>query len=104
MAKIKPMALIESMTGKLCQDSDVSFCRRNGKIYTAKRCHPYTGEPSAAQVAQKEKFKVVTAQVKAIMKGGAGNDQYDEYSADFKNQQKYATLRGYIFAQLWKKG
>ena len=54
MAKVKPMGLIESMSGKVCKHSDVYFFRRNGKIFTGKMCHPSTKAPTEAQTAQQK--------------------------------------------------
>ena len=54
MAKVKPMGLIESMSGKVCEHSDVYFFRHNGKIFTGKRCHPSTKAPTEAQTAQQK--------------------------------------------------
>ena len=44
MAEIKPMALIESMSKKVCEHSDVYFRtnKKTGKVYTGKLCNPST--------------------------------------------------------------
>ena len=44
MAFIKPMALIESMSKKVCMHSDVYFRtnRQTGKVTTGKLCYPST--------------------------------------------------------------
>ena len=67
MSKIKPLATIESMSGKVCKHSDVYF-RTNkvtGAVYTGKLCNPYTGEPNATAVALRARFKKVAAAVHA---------------------------------------
>lgn len=97
------MALIESMSGKVCQDSDVSFRIRNGKIFTAKLCHPFTGQPSDKQLQLQQKFQRITAETTRIIKMGPGSDDYDLLSIEFANQKKYPTLRGFIFARLWEQ-
>lgn len=102
MAKIKPMGLIESMSGKLCQDSDVSFVRRNGKVFTAKLCHPRTSAPSVRQQKVMLDFKEVHERVKGIM-ADRTSAEYKAYEKAWKQQTKYATLRGYIFAQEYGK-
>ena len=58
MAFIKPMALIESMSKKVCMHSDVYFRtnRQTGKVTTGKLCYPSTKEPNAAQTAAKARF------------------------------------------------
>jgi len=35
MAQVKPMGLIESMSGKVCEHSDMYFFRKNGRLYNA---------------------------------------------------------------------
>ncbi|MCQ2203674.1 MAG: hypothetical protein MJZ15_04435 [Bacteroidales bacterium] len=102
MAKIKPMALIESMSGKVCQDSDVYFTRRHGKTFTGKMCNPHRGDPTVSQKSVQDKFRQTAARVKTVLKSGPGNDSYDELVEGFKNQDKYPTLWGYAFAQIWK--
>jgi len=57
MAKYVPILLLDSLSGKLCSHSDVYFANRNGTHYTGKICNPYKGEPSALQIAQRNKFK-----------------------------------------------
>ena len=51
MSQIKPNALIESMSGKICGHSDMYFFRKNGKVFSGKICNPSTKEPTAAQQA-----------------------------------------------------
>ena len=48
MSKIKPMILIERLSGKVCGHSNTYFAERNGTQYTGTICNPYTGEPTAA--------------------------------------------------------
>ena len=42
MAKITPMDLIKSMSGKLFEHSDISFAKRGNTQYTMKRCNERT--------------------------------------------------------------
>ena len=56
MSQVKPMGLIESMSGKICGHSDMYFFRKNGKVFSGKICNPSTKEPTAAQQAQRAKF------------------------------------------------
>lgn len=104
MARVTPMGLIESMTGKICQDSDISFVRRNGKIYTSKMCHPYKGPATAKQTAAKSKFKTTAASVKSVLSKGKGDPDYDKLYEEWQmNKEKYPTFRGYVFALEYKK-
>ena len=67
MAKIKPMALIESMSKKVCEHSDVYFRtnKKTGAVYTGKLCNPSTKEPSVNQTAAKARFAKVSAAVRS---------------------------------------
>ena len=100
MSKVKPMGLIESMSGKVCEHSDLYVFRRNGKIFTGKRCHPSTKAPTEAQTAQQNKFATARANAAAAL---ADPQQSAALLAAFKNQQKYSTLNGYVFAMEYKK-
>lgn len=98
MSQVKPMGLIESMSGSLCGHSDMYFFRKNGKVFTGKRCNPYKGEPTADQTAKRNKFKQAREAVKALTE-----EQIAEYKAAFKSQKKYVSLQGYIFAKEYEK-
>ena len=100
MAKIKPMALIESMSKKVCEHSDVYFRtnKKTGKVYTGKLCNPSTKEPSAAQTAAKARFAKVSAAVRAILAGSS--EQKTQLVADYKSQTKYGSLFGYAMHKL----
>ena len=99
MAEIKPMALIESMKKKVCEHSDVYFRtnKRTGKVYTGKLCNPSTKEPSAAQIAAKERFAKVQAAVRAIL---ADPTEKAKLQAEYKSQTKYGSLFGYAMHKL----
>ena len=99
MAKIKPMDLVKSMSGKVCEHSDISFAKRGDTQYTVKRCNerdleknPYT----EAELAHQAKFKSVAASTTVRVKT---NDPEDV--AAFKAQKKYKSFRSYIWAQEW---
>lgn len=102
MAKITPMDLVKSMSGKICQHSDISFAQRGETIYTQKRCNqrdldenPY----SQAEIERQTKFATALENVKAL-----STEQIADYKAAFKkNPGKYTTLRGYMIAQEYAK-
>ncbi len=100
MAQVKPMGLIESMSGKVCEHSDMYFFRKNGKVFSGKICNPSTKEPTQNQLAAQAKFK--TARTNA-MTALADPQQKATYEAAFKNQKKYYSLYGYVFAQEYAK-
>ena len=99
MAKITPMDLIGSMSGKLCGHSDISFAKKGKTQYTMKRCNPRTTPYTEAELARQAKFAQVRANMKAL-----SEEQKAEYAAQFKKYPgKYSTLNGYIFAQEYAK-
>ena len=99
MAKIKPMALIESMSKKVCEHSDVYFRtnKQTGVTYTGKLCNPSTKEPSAAQTAAKARFAKVVAAVRTIL---TDPTEKAKLKAEFKAQTKIGSLFGYAMHKL----
>lgn len=99
MAKIIPMDLIGSMSGKVCGHSDISFAKKGKTQYTMKRCNPRSKPYTEAELARQEKFAQVRAAMKAL-----SEEQKAEYAAQFKKSPgKYTTLNGYIFAKEYEK-
>ena len=99
MAFIKPMALIESLTKKVCEHSDVYFRtnKQTGKVTTGKLCNPSTKAPSAAQTAAKARFAKVAAAVRTILEDAT---QKATLEAEYKAQHKYGSLFGYAMHKL----
>ena len=99
MAKIIPMDLLSSLSGKVCGHSDISFAKKGNTQYTMKRCNPRTTPYTEAELARQEKFAQVRANIKAL-----SEEQKAEYAAQFKKYPgKYSTLNGYIFAKEYEK-
>ena len=98
MSKIKPMILVEKLSGKVCSHSNTYFAERNGTQYTGTICNPYTGEPTDKQIAVREKFADTIEAINTLTE-----EQKTAYEKAFKNQKKYRSLRGYIFAMEYKK-
>ncbi len=100
MAKVTYNHLIDSVSGKLCNDpKSPIFARRkdSGTKYVYHRDNPYTGPASDSQKLVRNKFKAAHQAVKTIL-----NDpqQVKTLTAEWKaNPGKYATLRGYVFAK-----
>ena len=99
MAKIKPMALIESMSKKVCMHSDVYFRtnKQTGATYTGKLCNPSDKAPSAAQTAAKARFAKVVAAVRAIL---ADPTEKAKLQAEYKAQTKIGSIFGYAMHKL----
>ena len=99
MASIKPMALIESMSKKVCMHSDVYFRtnKQTGKVFTGKLCNPSDKAPSAAQTAAKARFAKVVAAVRTIL-----TDPTEKATllAEYKSQTKIGSLFGYAMHKL----
>ena len=98
MSKVKPMILVDRLSGKVCGHSNTYFAVRNGTQYTGTICNPYTGEPTDKQIAVRQKFADTYAAMAALTE-----EQKNDYKEAFKKQKKYRSLRGYIFAQLYKQ-
>ena len=98
MSKIKPMILVDRLSGKVCSHSNTYFAERYGTQYTGTICNPFTGEPTEKQIAVRQKF----ADTYAAM-GNLTEEQIDAYKEAFRKQKKYRALRGYIFAMEYNK-
>lgn len=98
MARFKPIDLIKSLHGKLCSHSDIYFQRRGRTLCTGKICNPRTKPFSEEELARQDKFKRARAAVSALTQ-----EQITAYQTAFKQQNKYASLQGYIFAQEYAK-
>ena len=96
MAKITPMDLVKSMSGKICGHSDISFARRGETQYTMKRCNKRTTPYSQEELARQAKFKAVAASTAARVKAADPADV-----TAFQAQKKYKSFRSYIWAQEW---
>ena len=98
MSKVKPMILVEKLSGKVCGHSNTYFAERYGTQYTGTICNPFTGEPTDKQISNRQKFADTYAAMAALTE-----EQKNDYKEAFKKQKKYRSLRGYIFAQEYKK-
>ncbi len=96
MARYVPIELIQSLSGKVCEHSDTYFARRNNTLYTVKRCNTRTKPFTEAEKQRQSNFKTAAANTTAAL---ADENKRTTYQEQFKNQRKYATLRGYVFAQ-----
>ena len=89
MAKVNNTHPIADIHGAFRRGDKVIFRVRDGiqQAYIVK--HPYTGKPSEAQSAQRDKFKTLTQQVKAIY---ADPEQLNEWGTRF---ERYTSTRAY---------
>ena len=98
MAKYVPIEMVQSYSGKICEHSDVDFAKKGNTLYTGKICNPRTKPFSEQELARQTKFRQASAAVKALTE-----EQKSAYATAFKNQKKYGSLRGYMFAQEYAK-
>ncbi len=98
MAKYIPIEMVKSYSGKICEHSDVYFAKKGDTLYTGKICHPRTKPFSEQELARQDKFTQTIAALKALT-----NEQKEAYKTAFKNQKKYGSLWGFMFAQEYKK-
>ena len=74
------------------------FAKKGNTLYTGKICNPRTKPFSEQELARQTKFRQAIAAVNALTE-----EQKTAYATAFKNQSKYGTLRGYMFAQEYAK-
>ncbi|MBR4547213.1 MAG: hypothetical protein IKO66_04090 [Paludibacteraceae bacterium] len=101
MAKYKPIDMVKEYHGKICEHSDTYFQKRGRTLCTGRICEPRDLEKkpySAEELAVRSKFTQARAAVKALT-----TEQKTAYATAFKNQSKYATLQGYMFAMEYAK-
>jgi len=97
--KVKPLAVFEALSGKVCEHSDmsVSLNKKTGKMYTTKRCYPSDKAPSEAQLAQRQAFKAQRAKAAAIV---ADSAQWATYQSAYDAQSKYSSKIGFIMHKI----
>lgn len=105
MAKVVYLDPIDHISGKISRKHRTVYCYRTGTgaKYTSIYTTP-TGDPTAAQQASIAKFRQAAQQTNTIM---MDIDRLESYRTAWRNQIKsgnltYRTLRGYIFAQVYK--
>ena len=67
-----------------------------GETFTSQICNPRTKPFSEAELARQEKFRQAASATKTAL---ADPTTRATYEAEFKEQKKYKTLYGYIFAK-----
>lgn len=98
MSKIILESPVKSITGKLSKSDNAYFSNRNGKIIFTKVYNQYDGGNSTKQKAIRARFSAVQSKVREIL---ADPSQRVEWEAKFKAQNKFATIRGFIFSSIY---
>lgn len=98
MARFETEAPFDEYRGKICKHARIIHKKVYDTMYTSQICNPYTGEPSAAQKAQREKFKQARANALALSEA-----ENTAYRTAFKKQREYHSFLGYKIAMELKK-
>lgn len=99
MSRIRPIAIVQSMSGKVCEHSDMYFRtnKQTQKVSTGKICNPSDAEPTEAQMKVKARFAKVSAAVDQLLSDPA---EREKWSKSYLAQHKYGSLKGYVFAKI----
>jgi len=100
MAILKNSTPFDSVQGRFSGTDQIHFRNRTADNATigVRVKHPGNGGSSAAQVAIRTAFTTAQAAVATAL---SNTTQKASYTAAFKAQKKYKTLRGYIFSQVF---
>lgn len=105
MAKIRPNALIASISGKTCSHDDNYFAtnKQTGRTYAVKRCFNSTTPETEAQKAHRTAFgnkaKLVSAWMKANKPSATnakGTEAYQLVNKAYKAQHKIGNIFAYV--------
>ena len=103
MAKYKSIDLVKSWSGKICEHSDFYLATRGKTGYSGKICeprdlskNPYSENEQLAHQRYKQALDALATLT---------TEQKETYEKQWKAQKhsKYATLRGFMFAQEYAK-
>jgi hypothetical protein len=99
MAKIRPIATIQSMSGKVCEHSDMYFRtnKQTSKVTTGKICNPSTAEPTETQLKVQNRFAKLSAAAQTILDDPT---QRAKYETAYKKQRTIGSLKGYVIAKI----
>ena len=98
MSKIKPISIIRSMSGKVCEHSDMYFRtnKQTEQVCTGKICHASEVELSEAQLRVQERFAKISAAIDQLLSDPA---EREKWLKKYLKQHKIGTLKGYVFAK-----
>lgn len=99
MAKIKPIDTVKSMSGKVCEHSDMYFRsnKQTDKVVTGKICNPSEAEPSEAQIRVQNRFAKLADAARAIL---ADPEQRTKYETAYRKQRRVGSLLGYVIKKI----
>ena len=99
MAKIKPIDTVKSMSGKVCEHSDIYFRtnKQTDKVVTGKLCNPSDSDPSEAQLKVQTRFAKLADAARAIL---ADPEQRTKYDTAYRKQRRVGSLLGYVIKKI----
>ena len=99
MAKIKPIDTVKSMSGKVCEHSDMYFRsnKQTDKVVTGKICNPSEAEPSEAQLRVQNRFAKLADAARAML---ADPEQRTKYETAYRKQRRVGSLLGYVIKKI----
>lgn len=100
MSKFNLEAPFSAFKGKVCKHSKIIFKKVRQTNFTSQICNPRTKPYSEAELTRQDKFRQAAAATKTAL---ADPTSRATYEADFKSQNKYQTLYGFVLAQEYKK-
>lgn len=104
---------LDSLSGKLSQNSKVVLRTRNGRTHAYTIERPFRGEVSEQQSSQRKSFSGAVAQASVILATPALRTDWEKRYADYKAyadthpaaiSHPCTTLRGFIISTLTKSG
>ena len=100
MAKIETISVVDAIKGKLDKNEKLVFSKRFGQTY-AWEMTPSNLDPTAAQLAARERFSTASTQAAADMSDPEKKEEWQAI-ADASNG-KWKTARGAAFASYYNK-
>ena len=99
MAKIKPIDTVKSMSGKVCEHSDIYFRtnKQTDKVVTGKLCNPSEAEPTEAQLKVQTRFAKLADAARIIL---ADPEQRTKYETAYRKQRRVGSLLGYVIKKI----
>ena len=105
MATIRPISIIDSLSGKVSKDSNVYFAtkKRTGKVYTGMICSQSHHIPTEAQIAARSQFIIRINTIKAWVEKNRPNETRPNGTEEFQKMMLYYSIgnwRTFLFKYL----
>ena len=110
MTKIKPIALVEALSGKVCRHSNIYFAthQRTGKVYSRRLCMPSTKPATPAQLEIRAKFSATLTAVNNWLTKNQpttdlpnGSEEYQKVRSAFEAQHNIDSWRAFLFKRMF---